>query len=253
MKTNFDELRKWRHYQVASAIVLLVLTVTDVISSVFSGFNRFSGRSICIVAFITSIMALKAVASSDPNVDYILKGRSERIATYMKCSLSNEYCMCVEQVVRKGGEVFRCSVFLHTNNAYIVWQDASFSEAPQFAECAREVSALQGGANIKCEVKAIGPELAQKVRQLHALWGESRYERMAWGSGIGHVVIILQDQGKESIALYDRPVWEEKQDMRKVFYCRDVYGEESACRYSCFLRVYRLLQNLLITECKQTK
>ena len=28
---------------------------------------------------------------------------------------------------------------------------------------------------------------------------------------------------------------------------------ESACRYSCFLRVYRLLQNLLITECKQTK
>ena len=111
----------------------------------------------------------------------------------------------------------------------------------------------RGGANIKCEVKAIGPELAQKVRQLHALWGESRYERMAWGSGIGHVVIILQGQGKESIALYDRPVWEEKQDMRKVFYCRDVYGEESACRYSCFLRVYRLLQNLLITECKQTK
>ena len=200
-----------------------------------------------------SLCGAEAVASSDPNVDYILKGRSERIATYMKCSLSDEYCMCVEQVVRKGGEVFRCSVFLHTNNAYIVWQDASFSEAPQFAECAREVSALQGGANIKCEVKAIGPELAQKVRQLHALWGESRYERMAWGSGIGHVVIILQGQGKESIALYDRPVWEEKQDMRKVFYCRDVYGEESACRYSCFLRVYRLLQNLLITECKQTK
>lgn len=198
-----------------------------------------------------SLCGAEAVAS--PNVDYILKGRSERIATYMKCSLSNEYCMCVEQVVRKGGEVFRCSVFLHTNNAYIVWQDASFSKAPQFAECAREVSALQGGANIKCEVKAIGPELAQKVRQLHALWGESRYERMAWGSGIGHVVIILQGKGKESIALYDRPVWEEKQDMRKVFYCRDVYGEESACRYSCFLRVYRLLQNLLITECKQTK
>ena len=155
-----------------------------------------------------SLCGAEAVASSDPNVDYILKGRSERIATYMKCSLSNEYCMCVEQVVRKGGEVFRCSVFLHTNNAYIVWQDASFSEAPQFAECAREVSALQGGANIKCEVKAIGPELAQKVRQLHALWGESRYERMVWGSGIGHVVIILQGQGKESIALYDRPVWE---------------------------------------------
>ena len=88
---------------------------------------------------------------------------------------------------------------------------------------------------------------AQKVRQLHALWGESRYERMAWGSGIGHVVIILQGQGKESIALYDRPVWEEKQDMRKVFFCRDVYGEESACRYSCFLHVYRLLQNLLIS------
>ena len=59
-----------------------------------------------------SLCGAEAVASSDPNVDYILKGRSERIATYMKCSLSNEYCMCVEQVVRKGGEVFRCSVFL---------------------------------------------------------------------------------------------------------------------------------------------
>ena len=55
-----------------------------------------------------SLCGAEAVASSDPNVDYILKGRSERIATYMKCSLSNEYCMCVEQVVRKGGEVFRC-------------------------------------------------------------------------------------------------------------------------------------------------
>lgn len=64
MKTNFDELRKWRHYQVASAIVLLVLVVTDVISSVFFGFNRSSSRNICIVAFITSIMALKAVGHS---------------------------------------------------------------------------------------------------------------------------------------------------------------------------------------------
>ena len=66
-----------------------------------------------------SLCGAEAVASSDPNVDYILRGRSERIATYMKCSLSDEYCMCVEQVVGKGGEVFRCSVFLHTNNAYI--------------------------------------------------------------------------------------------------------------------------------------
>ena len=109
-----------------------------------------------------SLCGAEAVASSDPNVDYILKGRSERIATYMKCSLSDEYCMCVEQVVRKGGEVFRCSVFLHTNNAYVVWQDASFSEAPQFAECAREVSALQGGRKYKVRGKGNWPRACAK-------------------------------------------------------------------------------------------
>lgn len=186
--------------------------------------------------------------SSIPDVDYILKGKPGRVASYKMCSLSNEYCMCVDQLIRKGDAVFRCSAFLHTNQAYIVWQDVYFSETRQFVGCAGEMSALSGGTDIKCEVKTLSPELIHNVQRLYALGKGSRYERMAWGSGIGLVVVGLRNQEKESISLYDRPVWGEEYDLRKVSYCRDVYGEESACRYECFLRVYRLLKDLLITE-----
>ena len=64
MKTDFDKFRKWRHYQEASAIVLLVLAATDIALSAFFGFSQFNNRSVCIAAVITSIMGLKAISYS---------------------------------------------------------------------------------------------------------------------------------------------------------------------------------------------
>ena len=64
MKTDFDKFRRWRHYQVASAIVLTVLTVTDIVLSVFFGFSRTCNLSIGIVTVITGIMGLKAISYS---------------------------------------------------------------------------------------------------------------------------------------------------------------------------------------------
>jgi len=64
MKTDFDKFRKWRHYQVASAIVLIVLVVSNIILSAFLGFSRPCNLSVCIVSVITGIMGLKAISYS---------------------------------------------------------------------------------------------------------------------------------------------------------------------------------------------
>ena len=44
MKTDFDKFRKWHHYQVASAVVMLTLAIADIIVSAFSGFSHISNR-----------------------------------------------------------------------------------------------------------------------------------------------------------------------------------------------------------------
>ena len=61
MQTDFEEFRKWRHYTVACAIVVLVLTVADFALAAFLGSNRCLGLGICMAVIITMIMSFKCV------------------------------------------------------------------------------------------------------------------------------------------------------------------------------------------------
>ena len=64
MKTDFEKFRKWRHYQEASAIVLVALAAADIIWSAFFGFGQINNRNVCIAAFIASIMGFKTISYS---------------------------------------------------------------------------------------------------------------------------------------------------------------------------------------------
>ncbi|MBQ9431430.1 MAG: hypothetical protein IJU44_07755 [Kiritimatiellae bacterium] len=64
MKTDFYKFRKWRHYQVSSAKVLVVLAVADIVLSVFSGFGRHNNWITPIIGLVVAIASFKMLSCS---------------------------------------------------------------------------------------------------------------------------------------------------------------------------------------------
>lgn len=183
--------------------------------------------------------------SKTPNVEYILKGRSERVELYAKTSNTNEYLICMDLIANMGRDCFRCSIFINTDCVYVVKQNTYIADMRNEPELTTLQNDRPCGVDVVCEKKVLSPLLLHELKNFLSLKMAPKYERMAWGSGIGHVVVTFQKKGEERVAIYDRPVWRADLDRRKIDFCRDVYGKERADSYASFLRVYRRLMLLL--------
>ena len=183
--------------------------------------------------------------SKTPNVEYILKGKPERVELYAKTSHTNEYLICMDLIASIGRDCFRCSIFVSTDCVYVVKQNTYTADMRNEPELTTLQNARPCGVDVMCEKKALSPLLLHELKDFLSSKMAPKYQRMAWGSGIGHVVVSLQKEGEEQVAIYDRPVWRVDLDRRKVDFCCDVYGKEQADSYASFLRVYRRLMSLL--------